>query len=62
MLLYSYIQELIQGVDGEAIATHHELYSFIIFSQNYFQIQSLKDKLSIFSWGHVPRLPSKIIL
>ena len=39
-------QGLIQGVDG--MASHpctHELYSFIIFSQNCFQIQSLKDKL-----------------
>ena len=41
------------GVDRVAIATHHELYSFIIFHQNCFQIQSQEHRFSqLFSWEH----------
>ena len=36
------------------LATHHELYSFIIFSRNCFQIQSLKHKSSHYPGGMPP--------
>ena len=42
------------------LATHHEVYSFIFFSQNYFQIQSREGKFSKFSLGHAPR-PSTML-
>ena len=42
------------GVDG-VLATHHKFYSFMIFHQNCFQIQSQECNVSKFSWWHAPR-------
>ena len=45
------MQGLIQGVDGVANHPPWALYSFIIFYQSCFQIQSQECKFSKFSWG-----------
>ena len=37
------------------LATKYESYSFIIFHQNCFQIQSQECNFSKFSWGYAPR-------
>ena len=43
---------LIQGRWMGWLANHNEFYSFIIFHQNGFQIQSQEHRFSNFSWGH----------
>ena len=37
------------------LATKYEFYSFIMFHQNCFQIQSQEHRFSKFSWGYAPR-------
>ena len=54
------LQGLIQAWMGQ-VPTHLEFYSFIIFHQNCFQIQSQEHRFSKFSWGHVPKPHSNSI-